>query len=241
MKFVPIPKFPAGRLDDEQAMKAFREFREFLAIPGNLKMYPCKQVVSGNIFAEGSTIKPVRDDAAKWFPAMQTFEYFVLRGEVNLKLRLRPGDAGNPIVDAENLMDLSGFYSREAIEFYNRRFLKSNGAEFARIPRMVRVTVTNAEALRININTPDNVTPVGYEWPIAIPQADGHAFTTLPVKVAFRFNGDTVEAFNIDDYDHEIPVSTGNDDEIFDEITAIMAMPRSKAERVNAIRQVVKQ
>ena len=234
MKFVPIPKFPC------RDAAAFEEFRQIFQIPGNIVAFPKQVVLAGAIPAEGDGIKPWRDNAPRWFRQIQTCEYFVIRGSVTLKLRTAPGDAGAPIVDAENLMQLEGFYSREAIAFYNRRFLRSNGTEFARIPRIVRVTVDAAEATRLNINAPDSMPPVAVEWPIGIPLADGHVFTTLPSKVALRLNGDTVEAFNIDDYDREIPIPGSDDEALFDELTAILAMPgRTKAERVAAVRQAV--
>lgn len=232
MKFIPIPQFPCQ--PEELAA-----FREAVSMPGNIGAFASQQVVGGVIPAVGP-VKPWRDNAAVWQSWLQSFEYTVQRGEVRLSLRSRQSDAGIVVTDAEGIGELEGVYSMQAIAFYNRRFLQSGGKEFARIPRLVRVTVDRAEAGRLSIYNPSM--PVAVEWPIAIPTGDAQIPTTINPKIAFRY-GPTgrVEVFNIDDYDREYPLTaTGgmSDEELVGAVRFILAQNLGVEATARAIRQV---
>jgi hypothetical protein len=234
MKFYPVPKFPCSD-------KQLEEFRQFVLLPGNISAFNSQRVFpSGVIPAEGTSPKPWRDNAVIWQPGKGAFEYFVLRGEVNLKLRTVQGDAGIPVTDAEGIGELDG-YSMYAIAFYNRRFLQSGGKEFARIPKIAKITLDRSEVQRLNIINP--ATPVEIEWPVAIPTGDAQWPSTINPKCAFRFNEKNgIEAFDIDEYDRENPLVSGllSDEELVGAVQAIIQAPMSVSEKAKAIRLVVK-
>lgn len=232
MKFIPIPQFPCQ--PEELAA-----FREAVSMPGNIGAFPFQQTVGGIVPAVGP-VKPWRDNAAVWPWYATSFEYTVQRGEVRLNLRSRQADAGIVVTDAEGIGELNGFYGAPAIAFYNRRFIQSGGKEFARIPRLVRITVDRNEAGRLSIYNPP--TPIDVEWPIAIPNNDPYKPTSINDKVAFRY-GPTgrVEAFNIDDYDREYPLTaTGgmSDEELVGAVRFILSQNLGAEATARAIRQV---
>ena len=233
MKFVPIPKFPC-------APEELAAFRAAVNMPGNIGAFPAQQVVAGVIPSQGSP-KPWRDNSTVWQPGRESFEYIVQRGEVQLKLRSRQSDAGIVVTDAEGIGELDGVYSTQAIAFYNRRFLQSGGKEFARIPRLVRVSMDRAEAARLSIvNGP---IPITVEWPISIPTGDAQIPTTINPKVALMYATDgRVVAFDIDEYDREHPIVSGamSDEELVDAVTAIIASPLAVADKAKAIRLVAR-
>lgn len=236
MKFVPIPRFPC-------TAEELADFRALVFMPRNIGAFPIQQVVAGTIPSAGPTVKPWRDNAAVWNPGQQSFTYTVQRGEVNLRLRPRQGDAGNVIVDAEGITEIETVYSMQATRFYHDRFIKSGGREFARIPKLVQVTIDRAEAQRLNIATPP--TAVEVEWPIAVPTGDAQIPTTINPDVAFRYNPQTgrVEAFSITEYDREFPLVVGSgmsDQELVDAVAGILASGMSITEQAKAIRMVAR-
>lgn len=233
MKLVPIPNFPC-------TPEELAAFRAIVNMPGNIGAFSSQQVVAGVIPSQG-TPKPWRDNSTVWQPGRESFEYVVQRGEVQLKLRSRQSDAGVVVTDAEGIGELEGVYSMQAIAFYNRRFLQSGGKEFARIPKLVRVSMDRAEASRLSIMNPS--TPITVEWPISIPTGDAQSPTTINPKVALMYAADgRVVAFDIDEYDREHPIVSGamSDEELVDAVSAIIASPLTVADKAKAIRLVAR-
>jgi len=214
-------------------------------LPKNIGAFYRKELVAGIIPSDGSSIKPWRDNATVWNPGKETFEYIFQKGTVELEIRSLPGDAGNQIVDAKNLMELEGTYSGKAIKFYVDRFLKSGGKEFSKIPKLVKVELNRAEAKKLNLSAPLSGELPSDLYPVALPFDDSHIKTTLNPNVAFRFtpSGD-VEGFDIDEYDHEFPLvvnSSGlSDQELIDSVEGILASPLSLGEKAKAIRLITK-
>ena len=236
MKFVKIPSFPSSE-------KELQDFRDLVFLPKNIGAFYRKELVAGTIPSDGSSIKPWRDNATVWNPGKETFEYIFQKGTVELKIRSLAGDAGNQIVDAEGLMELEGTYSGKAIKFYNDRFLKSGGKEFAKIPKLVKVELSRNEAKRLNLSAPGSSAEDLY--PVALPFDDSHIKTTLNPNIAFRFtpSGD-VEGFDIDEYDHEFPLVVGSsglsDQELIDSVEGILLSTMSVADKAKAIRLITK-
>jgi len=236
MKFVKIPSFPSSE-------KELQDFKDLVFLPKNIGAFYRKELVAGIIPSDGSSIKPWRDNATVWNPGKETFEYIFQKGTVELEIRSLPGDAGNQIVDAEGLMELEGTYSGKAIKFYNDRFLKSGGKEFAKIPKLVKVELNRAEAKRLNLSE-GNVAGATDLYPVALPFDDSHIKTTLNPNIAFRYGDTGIEAFDIDDYDREFPLvvnSSGlSDQELIDSVEGILASPLSLGEKAKAIRLITK-
>lgn len=219
VRFVPIPKFPTTN-------EAMAEFRQALQVPGNIPTFSTQAVIAGYLPAEGYSVKPWRDNAAIWRPDAASFDYVLCcDGEITLKLRTRIGDAGVPVTDAEGITGLEGLFTGRVIEIINRRFIQSGGAEFSRIPRLVRSTIDRAESQRLNILNPP--APVKVMWPVGVP-----------LDKALRFNGDTVEAFDAIAYDKQYPlfVSSVGDLELVDSVKAILDSGMSVADQARAIR-----
>jgi hypothetical protein len=191
--------------------------------------------------AEGPIGKPWRDNATIWQPGRESFQYYVWDGEVELKTRTRIGDAGTPVTDVENIGLLVG-YGWYAVKFYNERALKGD-KNFSRVPRLVLVNVTAAEAKRLNILNPP--TTINVQWPLAVPH-ETEGSSTIPVKVAMRFGPDGLpQAFNVDEYDKEFPIEMGalSDQELVDAVKSIVSMPdaiMSVPAKASAIRRAAK-
>lgn len=241
MKFYPIPKFypvvsaaTMQQLDEEMAA-----FRKFAFVPLDIPWTASQRTVNGVIPQQGATCKPFRYNAALYKPG--PFDFLVQRGEVNLRLRSSPSDAGTVTVDAENITELEGLYHRAAIAFYVERFLKSGGKEFARIPRLVRETASREEALRLNVVTPATV---DVAWALGLFTGDAVVPNTLNPKLAFRFAAnDRVEAFHVDEYNAENPIVAGSmsEEELVDTVQAILAdSTMSVVEKARAIRLVAR-
>lgn len=231
MKFAPIPKFPC-------TAEELAEFRSRVSMPGNFGTFSQTTVVNGQIYAEGTTTKPFRDNSVVWNRSLTEVTYSVCRGEVQLRRRPRTADAGIQVVDVENITQLEGTYSREVVAFYNARVLGGD-KNFSRVPRLAWVTVPASEAKRLNIV--EVTQPVEVEWPISIRTGDAQIPTTINPDTAFRFNPQTgrPEAFSITEYDREFPLVKGgtlSDDEILGSVQAILAGPGSAQDKVQSIR-----
>jgi hypothetical protein len=235
MKFVKIPSFPSSE-------KELQDFKDLVFLPKNIGAFYRKELVAGTIPSDGSSIKPWRDNATVWNPGKETFEYIFQKGTVELKIRSLPGDAGNQIVDAEGITELEGTYSGKAIKFYLDRFLKSGGKDFAKIPKLVKVELSRAEAKRLNLSSAGS--PLDNLYPVALPFDDSHIKTTLNPNVAFRFNDGVVEGFDIDEYDKAFPIDANSsglsDQELIDSVVEILASPLSLGEKAKAIRLITK-
>ena len=227
MKFVPLPKFPT-------TSENLNDFREIAAIPGNIATFSSQAVLAGAIPAEGAGVKPWRDNSPIWFPNIENFDYSVVTNDFfSLTPRTMIGDAGIPVTDVAGITALEGFFSGPVIAFYNRRVLQSNGKEFSKIPKLMKLTLTRGEAKRLNILNPSK--EVDVLWPVSYP---------LPVYTALRFNPVTnvVEAFNILEYEKAFPVVSGalSDEELIGAVQAILASPMSAGDKAKAIRLAAK-
>jgi len=239
MQFVPVPKFPCT----DAEMQAFRDI---LNIPRNLVLFPDTRLVNGIQPAEGDVFKPWRDNSAVWRDD-PTLTHFCIEpmGRLLLSYRERIGDAGKNIPDVAGIVDLEkAGYSRDAVTFYNERVIAAKGGEFTRVPFIGRAITDRQSAANLNLVIPGG--PV-VRWPIGIPAGDANVPNTINPNVAFRFNPQTnwPEAFLIADYNREFPLNaapTGKltDQELVNEVGAILASGMPVPKQAEAIRKVAK-
>ncbi len=239
MKFYPVPKFPCDPAE-------LAEFRELLKIPRNLVLYPNRNLVNNISPNEGDVFKPWKDTQAAWRDDNVLSHYCISPSAPPYILTYREhvADGGGVVPGVGGLGQLTPGYSAKAVSFYYQRVMAAKGGEFTKIPRIWLSYASRVDAGNLNLTLPMTVPVVA--WPIGIPTGDDNSPSTINPEVAFRFNPDTgwPEAFLIDEYDKEFPLSALTsapkltDSELVGEVKDILALGMSVARTAEAIRKV---
>ncbi len=238
MKFYPVPKFPCDPAE-------LAEFRELLNIPRNLVLFPNRNLVNNIQPNEGDSFKPWKDTQAVWRDDNVLAHYYINPVALPYILTYREygADGGGTVPDVGGLGQLDTNYSPKAVAFYVKRIMSARGGEFTKVPRIWLKYSSRADARNLNLTLPMTI-PAAI-WPIGTPTMGDNSPSTINPEVAFRFNPNTgwPEAFLIDEYDKEFPLSvptpapTLTDSELVGEVKDILALGMSVAKTAEAIRK----